>query len=195
MGQTTKGLKHRWKQHCRNARSIPQLQPITAAIQQFGTENFVVYTLEENVPKEQLDIREGIWVFRLRSAKKENGYNVFFSGKNERRVDTDDQLIIETYSKLKSIRKTARELGYSRDIVKHRIKQLGVELYSLEETKGHEVTIITPNNQTLKFPSKVSMAKWLIENNIGNSKSIDTLRKRFKNKETEYYGYQIILKQ
>ena len=70
---------------------------------------------------------------------------------------------------------------------------MGIELYSFEETKGHQVTVISPEEQVFKFPSKTSLAKWLIENSIGDSKSIDSLRKRFKEKETNYHGYKIVL--
>ena len=81
VGQTVKGLKHRWRQHCWNAKNSPESQPITKAINRYGEENFVVYTLEENIPEINLDLREGIWIFRLRSANKESGYNIFIAGR------------------------------------------------------------------------------------------------------------------
>jgi len=141
---------------------------------------------------EELHEKEKFWIENLRTHVSQNGYNVTEGGIDGNKVLVDIPKIIEVYQEVKSIRETARILNISRDIVENRIKKSGYELYSLGEIRGIPLKVTTPEGEVKYFISKMELSKWIVKNNIGNSKNVDSVRKKIGKKEVDnYFGYVI----
>lgn len=82
VGQTTKGLEQRKKEHLYEARGKRFNYPLYNAIRKYGEENFEWSILEENVKKQShLDILEKFWIIKLKT-RGEYGYNIREGGSN-----------------------------------------------------------------------------------------------------------------
>jgi group I intron endonuclease len=76
IGQTTQKPHIRFNRHKRSAKSDNPEIVICRAIKKYGEENFSFEVIEENVPYEQLSLKEGNWILYYKSNQKEFGYNV-----------------------------------------------------------------------------------------------------------------------
>ena len=74
VGQTTRTLEERFKEHCYADSAIGK------AIRKYGAEHFRIRTLEECYSREQLNEREIFWIAELNS-KAPHGYNLNGGGK------------------------------------------------------------------------------------------------------------------
>lgn len=191
VGQSTKPLRERWKEHVRYTKGEGSLYPLAKAIKEYGVQVFYVNVLEV-VLCDDLHGREKFWIDTLRTHTTQNGYNVTAGGVDGNKVLVDSSKILEVYHEVKSIRETAKILDISRDIVAHRIKKSGATIYSNSEVKGTPLKVTCPSGETAYFISKIELANWLVDNNIGKSRSVDSVRKKIGKKHKDnYYGYVI----
>lgn len=179
VGQTTETLKSRVLRHSQLANRDGYQTLISKDIARYGIENFLINPIEV-VPKSELDEREKHWIHILQTHESQNGYNVTLGGSDGEKVITDDEEIAKVYHECRSLRKTAEKLGYSRDVISHRIQKMGIRFYSASERKGISV-MATNGNNTVSLPSKKSMAQWLIEKEVGGTTNLETMRKKIKN--------------
>lgn len=78
IGQTTKTLELRWKQHC-NAKSC--CTHLKNAIQKYGAENFTVEQIDIACTQSELNSKECFWIKHYNSVAP-NGYNLTTGGEH-----------------------------------------------------------------------------------------------------------------
>lgn len=76
VGQTTKTLEQRWKEHRKNRGKKPGL---SGAISKHGSENFKIELLEEGTSLQDLFVKEIFWISKLGTLAP-NGYNLTQGG-------------------------------------------------------------------------------------------------------------------
>lgn len=194
IGQTTKSLRERWREHVRYSRRENMVYPLAKAIKEKGLESFYVNVLEV-LPVDRLHDREMFWIDTLRTHISQNGYNATEGGIDGNKIITNDDKILEIYREVKSIRETAKIVGVSRDVVNNRVKKSGVGAYSMGEIRGIPFKVTAPNGETIYFVSKMELSNWFIENGIGKYKNVETLRRRIGIEEKENYSGYVIEKQ
>ena len=75
IGQTTKAISKRWKQHIGSKRPYP----ISMAIKKYGSETFKVEIIEECHSRQELDEKEAFYI-KLHNCISPNGYNLRLGG-------------------------------------------------------------------------------------------------------------------
>lgn len=89
IGQTRFSVEQRFKQHVKNYTKEHRNQPLYAAFEKYGIENFYVEPIEE-IDTSKLDEREIYWIAKYDSFN--NGYNATIGGKGGRVIYwTDSQ--------------------------------------------------------------------------------------------------------
>jgi group I intron endonuclease len=76
IGQTTRKIDVRMKEHIRKASSHGQNMPILRAINKYGADNFSISVIDECKSKEELDEQEKYWIGHLNCH-----YNIRIGGK------------------------------------------------------------------------------------------------------------------
>jgi len=80
VGQTTRTLSERWKQHLRD--SVKLDYPLYRAMRKYGVENFYIEEISTHSDLEELNKAEIETISNLQSNNEEFGYNVLSGGKN-----------------------------------------------------------------------------------------------------------------
>lgn len=80
IGQTSKSLEDRWKQHCRDVKSKHACFKLQKAIREFGAENFTVELIDVATTKEEANKKEVFWIMLYDAT--EQGYNTSPGGRN-----------------------------------------------------------------------------------------------------------------
>lgn len=113
IGETRKGLKTRWAQHCRDANSKIACFKLQKAIKKYGAENFTIEQIDCAATKEEADAKEVYWIKFYNAV--ENGYNTSPGGKaggNRKRVKAvEDNLVFDTMAD------AARHYGLSHSMI------------------------------------------------------------------------------
>lgn len=78
IGQTTRDLNIRWKEHCRNGLNCHRNYPLYQAMYKYGISHFRIESLEK-VDDSNVDEREKYWINYYQSYQK--GYNATKGGK------------------------------------------------------------------------------------------------------------------
>lgn len=81
IGQTTRPLLVRWKEHCRNGKRAYRKYPLYLAMFKYGVEHFKIHLIEK-VDDSNVDEREKYWIKYYQSYT--NGYNATQGGKGYR---------------------------------------------------------------------------------------------------------------
>lgn len=82
VGQTTRSLITRWKEHTNDARNGCNY-PIHRAMRKYGQEHFHVVLIDIAATRDELDVKEAYWIKELNSLSP-NGYNVREGGQTSR---------------------------------------------------------------------------------------------------------------
>ena len=86
IGQTTRTIKDRWKQHINDSKSKTNLPYFHKAINKYGPENFSIEKIIE-APQSELDELEIFYIKKYDSYN--NGYNMTLGGLTGRKYDSD----------------------------------------------------------------------------------------------------------
>ncbi len=95
IGKTIETEIERWRKHCVEAFSSPgnlhYHYIINKAIRKYGGDNFTVQILEDNIPNEQLAIREIYWIDYYKTYYLDNnhGYNMTRGGEGNLKLQID----------------------------------------------------------------------------------------------------------
>ena len=74
IGQTTKNIKERFKEHIYNAEYTDLNTNLVMAIRKYGKENFQIEKIDEAKTKDELNQKEIFWIKKYNAVK--NGYNM-----------------------------------------------------------------------------------------------------------------------
>lgn len=86
IGQTSKTMEQRWKQHCWCAKNQPLGSHFTRAIAAYGEDCWQHDVLEEGIQNpEDANAAERKWIFHFRSFEPEKGYNISLGGNSPNR--------------------------------------------------------------------------------------------------------------
>lgn len=170
IGQTSLTPEIRFNTHkkCYKSNGCSKLYK---AMRKYGKENFIVETIcETNNP----DADEKYWIKYYNSV--ELGYNISYGGEGESlRSEKDENIIIESFKRLQSIRKVYKETGYSRDYIRNTLKVHNIDYNSINTLKNIDEKLIIEKYHELKEVLKVSkelgisertIRKYLRKNNI-----------------------------
>lgn len=106
VGQTSKPIEERWKQHQRDSRRERyQHYPLYRAIRKYGENNFELLFLGTTNSVEQSDNLEKVWIILLQSRVHVHGYNIKEGGQGK----TSNPLEVNLKIGLKNKGKTRSE--------------------------------------------------------------------------------------
>jgi len=170
IGQTSLTPEIRFDKHKRCYKSNG-CSKLYRAMRKYGKENFIVETIcETNNP----DIDEKYWIKYYNSV--ELGYNISYGGEGGTlKSEKDENIIIESFKRLQSIRKVYKETGYSRDYIRNTLKLHNIDYNSKNTLKNIDEKLIIEKYHKLKEVLKVSkelgisektIRKYLRKNNI-----------------------------
>lgn len=191
IGQTIKSIEKRFSQH-KNNYTKPYFEHLALykAFRKYGIENFTFEPIEE-IDNEKLDEREIYWIKEYNSYY--NGYNSTLGGRLIQLYDWDIDQIINLYMELKSARKVAEKLGCDHSTIDNLLNANKVPRFSAAEQMG-KTMYLRKDEKEFKFSSPDAAARWLIENNLVQSKNVRCVRNYLTNnylKKKPYYGYEI----
>jgi group I intron endonuclease len=91
IGQTTKSLQCRWKQHLSASKHSNHSVKFYNAIKKYGEDEFKYYVIDHAGSVEELNLKEEFWIRFFRTV--ECGYNNAYGGLNYSRTDFHRELI------------------------------------------------------------------------------------------------------
>lgn len=193
IGQTVQTIEKRFEQHKRNKNYdyFKHLE-LYEAFNKFGVENFLIEELEET---EDLNEAEQKWIKYYDSFN--NGYNMTIGGTSRKRLDFNEQEVIEKYLIYKSARKVADFYNVDHNTIDGILNKNKVKRYSLGSQRSKKV-IIEKDNIQKSFDCVKDCASWFVEHNICKAKNAETARKGIAHsikKNTLYYNYKIYYEQ
>lgn len=170
IGQTSLTPEIRFDKHKRCYKSNG-CSKLYRAMRKYGKKNFIIETIcKTNNP----DIDEKYWIKYYNSV--ELGYNISYGGEGgSLRGEKDENIIIESFKRLQSIRKIYKETGYSRDYIRNTLKVHNIDYNSINTLKNIDEKLIIEKYNELKEVLKVSkelgisertIRKYLRKNNI-----------------------------
>ena len=164
IGQTSRSLNDRWKEHCReNCSEGEYNMAIKRAIIKYGKENFTIKELEK-CEIDQLDEREIYYISLYNSYK--DGYNLTAGGKSgckDLKLSIEKQQeCLDLYMLGFSLRYIAKEYNIDKGTVKHIIEKNNIPLrntrtYKLSQEERQQ---IVKDSHTMN--RKQIMDKWNI---------------------------------
>lgn len=125
IGQTTRTVESRWSSHI----SIVGTNQVGCAklknaMEYYGIDNFAIQTIEE-CDNSKLDNREKYWINYYDSVNM--GYNIELGGVRGQKKENNYREIADKYLELKSLRKTAKEMGCTVGKVQKAIRSFGID--------------------------------------------------------------------
>lgn len=81
IGQTTRTLNERWKEHCSDSRNRTKKMALHKAIQKYGKEHFTVEQIDVACDQSELNYKEMHWIAECNSIIP-NGYNLTSGGEH-----------------------------------------------------------------------------------------------------------------
>lgn len=176
IGQTNLTPEIRFNKHKKSylSNSCPKLY---RAMRKYGKENFIVEQIcETNDPNED----EKYWIKYYNSVK--DGYNVAYGGDGSSTLSIlDEHKVIETFNNTKSIRKTNKILGYSRDYIRNVLIRYNIYYDSDPRIKNIDEKLIITTYKELKEIKQVS-------NKLNISER--TIRKYLRKNNVEIYNHK-----
>ena len=194
IGQTTKTIEKRFKEHLRNSQREDKYQyQLYRAMRKYGTENFIVECIEKCFI-EKLDEKEMFWIKYFDTFK--NGYNSTLGGSGGQLLDLDEEKIINEYEKYKTIEKVAQINECSPTIIKNILEKHYIKIKSSIEhakDKGLRIQRLSLENILLEeYECLIDAGQWLINNNLTKSKKSNYAGMSIKKaiiEEKNYYGF------
>lgn len=171
VGQTSRSIQERWKEHCRSA-VYHKEKALYRAFLKYGINNFTIQEIE-NCDNEILSTREQYWIKYYDSYN--NGYNMTMGGEGTIYYDFSYQELYELYyTEGKTAMEIANILECSIDTVYDRLKEYNLtKTNSTSKKNNREVETFYQGNRYV-FRSQAEAARWCLENNLGHGK-VDTI--------------------
>ena len=118
IGQTKRTIKQRWSEHkqtCKSSKDPKYDYPLYRAIRKYGIHNFKIEEIEQ-CSFDNLDEREIYWIKFFDSFH--NGYNLTLGGEGGKKLELDEQTVINKYKELKIIENVAKYFSCSSGPIK-----------------------------------------------------------------------------
>lgn len=174
IGKTIRSIQIRWNEHLKDVHNpLRNHNKLYRAMNKYGIDKFRIDLLEDNIPNEQLGVKEQEYIKRFNSCY--NGYNSTFGGEGESSVDIEElkSLLLEG----KNFSEIAKITGHTVKTISFRLRQEGFDSpyknTSGNLNKGKKIKF---NDQ--EFDSLTLLAKFLKTNiEIFQDKKISTIVK------------------
>lgn len=168
VGETTYPINKRWKEHIRMSRRDFKHRPLYAAINKYGVENFIVYSLEECADEIRWD-REQYWIKKLNSYN--DGYNATTGGDGGSTKEIDKEIFISLYEQHFSPQELAEYFNCCTDTISAYAKKFGISFKGWNQR--NEVVCIK-EGFCKSFYSACDASRWLIDEGYSMAK-IDSI--------------------
>lgn len=166
IGQTMKSIEERWKVHKRVSKKKSDRgynYPLYKAMRKYGIENFTIEQIEECNEKD-LDEREIYWIKQYDSTSH-MGYNQTLGGSGTKSLDIDEQEVINTYKKIKTVKGVAKEFNCSSHAISRILSKHNISITSsttLAKEKGYDtVQYDSSHNELRCFTTTRDAARWI----------------------------------
>ena len=155
IGQTKFAEEERWKTHCNEANSINHENynsVLNKAIRKYGSENFSVKILENNLLENQLDEREIYWIdyYKTYFLDNNHGYNMTRGGESRRLLSIDNQQLKRLWEEGKSTTEISQYFNCCHASIKLRLLSLGITIKDLYNRRTEEAINTKYKNNTEK---------------------------------------------
>lgn len=187
IGQTSSTLQKRWCEHIKDSKKGLINRPLYSAFDKYGIENFEMVLLEEtDSPSE----REIYYIQKLRTYigfKDSNGYNATLGGEGSTKLLWDkekEQELYITYTRTKSVKKTAEILGHDKSSISKKLKEMGFKIEGRSKKAVYKIDEDT--EEILEwFPSASEAAR-----HLGVNQKDSHIGKVCRGERTTAYGFK-----
>ena len=165
IGQTTKNLSVRWKQHIAESKNNTN-RPLYNSINKYGVGMFVVRELEADVPYEKLSERESYWIEQFDTFN--NGFNLTTGGEQNKNLSPEVREKIS--STMLGVSKTEEHTSKMRKTLKER--NIGFSVIGDGKHLRMQIkAICVENGKELFFDSirQCGQELHILENNISRA--------------------------
>lgn len=144
IGQTINTIQHRFNQHINSAIHQKGCPYLGNAIQKYGIDNFIIESIEENIPFDLLNDKEVYWISYYHANNPDYGYNLTRGGNYSCvSISVEDELIInKLWDSGESIGNIEEKTGHSTNTI-DRVLQNNTS-YSISESKKRGSIKATP---------------------------------------------------
>lgn len=194
IGQTSRTIEIRWKEHKKNINSLCDRLPLYKALKKYGVDNFTIEEIDE-CENSLLDEREIYWIHYYNSFSKENGYNCTSGGKGINIVATyeiDLEEINARYLKGERLDLLCKEFHHDYMTVRRELLKRGTQINTLGGPKkvSKQVRAINPKTKEIvKQYESISAAARDICEEGKNFKAIGNHISKYKNMGIVSHGF------
>lgn len=100
IGRTISGIDERWREHIIDANNYRDNALLHSDMRKYGSENFSIHIIENNIIESQLDNKEKYYIDILKSRKEYNNYNMTDGGSGTYGCSKLDKTDIEQIYKM-----------------------------------------------------------------------------------------------
>lgn len=190
IGKTYYDIHDRLRGHLKDRHRFKD-RPLYRAFNKYGIDNFSLeilgYFESGNLELEEI---EAISKFD----SYHNGYNATKGGEGSKTLRVSDNIVVDTYLEVKSLKAASRLLNISTDSVKRVLNLVGIETYSAAEVYTHNYNYsneILETSTGIIFSSAREWYEFLIDSEVVQStstyKSVSNSIHRVCKGEREYY--------
>lgn len=187
IGQTKRTIEQRWLEHkraCKLSKEPIYNYPLYRAFRKYEIYNFKIEEIEK-CTYDKLDEREVYWIKYFNSFH--NGYNLTLGGEGGRKLELNEQLVINKYKELKVIEEVARYFSCSFGSIKNILIKNNIDIVK----HTYKIFQLNKNKDIIKkYTSLTEAAENMYYNN--KSKTINSaiigIRKAILC-NTFFYGY------
>ena len=111
IGETTRTLEQRWKEHCLHAKNYEYGSLLHAAIRKYGENNFIKEVIEDNIPDDIVLEVETSYIIDYNSNDHSIGYNNTLNEKNNVIYIKDEEIIKKIIDLLKNTNMSYKDIG------------------------------------------------------------------------------------
>ena len=165
IGQTSKPVKLRWKEHKKDATDISRGKyeyPLYRAFRKYGFENFS-FEIIEKCKISELNDKEIYWINFYNSYH--DGYNQCLGGEGKKILELNEKEIIEQYSKIQNIQKVARLNNCSSQSISNILNKHNIPIKSAHDhtiENAYDTYRLDKNGQILEiYESIIEAGRWL----------------------------------
>lgn len=158
IGETTRTLEQRWKEHCLHAKNYENGSLLYAAIRKYGEDNFIKEVIEDNIPEDIIFEVEASYIIDYNSNDETVGYNNTLNEKNDIVYIKDEKIIKKIIDLLKNTNMSFKDIGRATNINTGIIKSIS---YGKSYIIKGENYPIRPINKRLDKNIVLEVAKYL----------------------------------
>lgn len=189
IGQTTMKIEERFYNHCKpSTQKKRSSYKLYNAMNKYGTENFYIELLEDNIPLEELDKKEIFYIEKFNSFK--NGYNSTYGGDGRiiNIVNNENYLLKKAKEGFSAI-KLAKEFNCHKATIYRTLHKLG--FYYNEKPNINEVKKLVSEGKTNKEIAKILNSKeWTIRRML---RKFNIRRRNIYITKRKYFDYKSLI--